>query len=167
MKKLTIAVLGILGAFALKADDSYLYWTISDNAAAEIGAESLAGYTAKIWSTQDSSYLNLYSVPDSSMSVFAVDAIGAQLAGVAASIGNSPSGSFFVELWNDGGLQGRSDTYTYQTLAQYIGTTKFTSNLPKDAFALVGGFKAVPEPSSGLMLLMGLSALALRRKKRA
>lgn len=173
MKKLTFAVLGVLSACALRAEeDSYLYWMIGSEAAAsfatEMGVSSLEGYTAKLWSTDTSGYLNLYSVPDSVQTVVtSVDAVGAQLAGVAASLGGSPGGSFFVELWNSSGLQGRSQEYTYQSLQDYIGTVKFTSKLPKNAFALVGGFRAVPEPSSGLMLLIGLSALALRRKKRA
>lgn len=172
MKKLAFAVLGVLSACALRAEDSYLYWMIGSEAAAsfatEMGVSSLEGYTAKLWSDAGNEYLNLYPVSASApaLTVTSVDAVGAQLAGVVASLGGSPSGSFFVELWNSSGLQGRSQEYTYQSLQDYIGTVKFTSSWPKNAFALVGGFRAVPEPSSGLMLLIGLSALALRRKKR-
>ena len=73
--------------------------------------------------------------------------------------------SFFVELLdeNDGLIEGwRSETMNYGDLANYIWGSS-TERLPE---ALVfKGVSSVPEPTSGLLTLLGAAALALRRKR--
>ena len=73
--------------------------------------------------------------------------------------------SFFVELQDEnenliGGW--RSETFDYENLANYIWGSS-TERLPE---ALVfKGVSGVPEPTSGLLTLLGAAALALRRKR--
>ena len=73
--------------------------------------------------------------------------------------------SFFVELLdeNDGLIGGwRSETLNYGDLANYIWGSS-SERLPE---ALVfKGVSSVPEPTSGLLTLLGAAALALRRKR--
>lgn len=73
--------------------------------------------------------------------------------------------SFFVELLVDDGNVGtvtaNSRRYSYKEVESAIGFGMSQDPHPI-SFA---GFAAVPEPSSGLMALLGLAALALRRKR--
>ena len=73
--------------------------------------------------------------------------------------------SFFVELLdeNEITIKGwQSETMRYGDLANYIWGSS-TERLPE---ALVfRGVSSVPEPTSGLLMLLGAAALALRRKR--
>ena len=57
---------------------------------------------------------------------------------------------------------------TAQTLAfqsQQNGSTTFSNVAPASGFQGAGHWSAVPEPTSGLLLLLGMAGLALRRKR--
>ena len=41
-----------------------------------------------------------------------------------------------------------------------------SSTLPTDGFVSAGQWAAVPEPTSGLLMLLGMAGLALRRKQK-
>lgn len=70
--------------------------------------------------------------------------------------------SYLIELFSDNGCIGVSQTLTYDQLAPYIGK----GGVGKDALTpWTGGAFTVPEPTSGLMLLLGTALLALRRKR--
>jgi len=75
--------------------------------------------------------------------------------------------SFYVELYDtsDKLLAVSSDTWNYTTLLNDI---KCVTDNPQNPLGygrlIVSDFKAVPEPTSGLMLLLGLAALGLKRK---
>ncbi len=93
--------------------------------------------------------------------------------GVQASISSgTPEYSFIIELGNvtdaDGWTtvaQGTSTmTYTQLAAAGYIHPS-FNMDTPESAIWTPGSFQAVPEPSGGLLTLMGVALLALRRKR--
>lgn len=78
--------------------------------------------------------------------------------------------SFFVELanYNNGAWEtvasGAKNAINYTDLQQYVATS-FQEGL---AFSQSGGYNMgqnVPEPTSGLLLLMGGAMLALRRRR--
>ncbi len=85
----------------------------------------------------------------------------------------SPEYTFIVELgnvvWDDSSQELSWTTVatgasgTYNSLSDYIHTT-FDLNPPATAVWTPHAY-AVPEPSSGLLVVMGLALLALRRKK--
>ena len=87
----------------------------------------------------------------------------------------SPEYSFIVEIgnvvWSDGGYNGSwtetlavSAATGYASLANYISQIGSTG-LPQSAVWTPSQFTAVPEPSSGVLAIMGFALLALRRRK--
>lgn len=75
--------------------------------------------------------------------------------------------SFFVELLNASGESWTQYTTSYDNLVSsgYVST----SPLSVPTAALTGGFNgaAVPEPTGGMLLLIGGALLALRRRRQA
>ena len=82
----------------------------------------------------------------------------------------SPEYSFIVELGNIDSSDNwttvaTSAAATYSSLADYIHQT-FDMNPSSMAVWTPTEFAAVPEPSSGLLVTIGLAVLALRRKRK-
>lgn len=81
----------------------------------------------------------------------------------------TPEYSFIVELGNIDSNDkwttvATSASATYSSLGDYIHET-FDLNPGQTAVWTPGSFQAVPEPSGGLLTLMGVALLALRRKR--
>ena len=82
----------------------------------------------------------------------------------------TPEYSFIVELGNINSddyswtTVAKSAAATYSSLGDYIHKT-FDLNPGQTAVWTPGSFQAVPEPSGGLLTLMGVALLALRRKR--
>ena len=168
MKKLVVSALMALTCGVLFAEDSWFYWMISDTDPitdySGNPVTDLSGYTAKV--KVDGDYMYLYYAPDAGTigdHVVATEAYGYGLDMIAAV--DSSATSFMVELWNSdcSSLEFTSETLT-GNIAQYLSSMKGMST-PAASYAF-HNFTAVPEPTSGLLLLLGVAGLALRRKNK-
>lgn len=170
MKKLMVsAMMALLGGTLFAAGDMYLYWMIAEDATvkdAQGQAVSMDGMTASIHYTDGSGaetgLLNLY---DSSYESFgteiAVD--GVQGFPVLAGVTGYENYSFFVELSSDAGVF-RSTTASYSSLASYISSMSGIDYPATGGYGF-GNFSVAPEPTSGLLLLLGVAGLMLRRRR--
>jgi len=154
IKKLSVvlAVLAMIG-FA-KADA--LYWQV-DTSADESSYKGEYSYAALYAS--DGTLLDGY-----------YEATDGKVAPALADLGNygSSSYSFYVELYNaslDSVYKGQAVSYTDLMDSGYIST----SGVLTPSVLATTGFNgaSVPEPTSGLLLLVGGALLALRRRRRA
>lgn len=161
MKKLlmSLALLGTFAAMSAKGAESYIYWMVdpTDNSLQFDSADLYAFYDGKKQeflgasaATDGKTARNLATGKDS--------LIGYNLASISA----YPEMSFLVELyygdsWVSQSTLSYADAFAmggiYEALAPAgAGTVTFTSF-------------AVPEPTSGLLMLFGLCGLALKRKR--
>lgn len=155
MKKL-IVMLFAVSAMSVMAADSYLYWMVNDNAFAWDNARLSDG----------SSYMTLYSAADGSSlgkSVGYVAATDMDI-GAYALLNGAVGSSFLVELCAGDAIVARSGSFDISALGQYITQSILA---PGSSPYAVSGFTAVPEPTSGLLMLFGLAGLALRRRRLA
>ena len=166
MKKLFVLAL-LSFAFNAMAEDYFLYWMVDDNATLD-GSSLVAGdYYAKI-KTAGGDYLSLYTGPEygsyGTEYGFNTDLNLPTFAGTWSDI---PAGttSFIVELYNS----------TDSAIGSWVGQATLSWNA--NNFATVGtgtppsyatatAFQSIPEPTSGLLLLLGVAGLALRRKNK-
>lgn len=164
---LSIVVLAL--AFAASATDQYFYWMIGEDA--KIDGNSLADnatYYAKIKADGATSYLSLYAQPEMPVSA-AFDHLTYDTSDdcpkVFANLGSSPAAKYLVELYSDLGANpiGYADLYL-TGLSDYITSGGMGTTGKAGAYE-VSAFQSVPEPTSGLLLLLGVAGLALRRRK--
>lgn len=179
MKKLILTVVCALGCSALLAEadtDSFLYWMVGDSINAmgtPVSGSDLANYKVRLIAVDQAGnkYLNLYGdlsdLETTAKSVTAADATGP--VGLYAGVGDlDPSMSIFMELLNSKDkdnvkFAGIANLGTVASLSQYIASMSGMSD-PVAAAKSVSSF-VIPEPTSGLLMLFGCAALALRRRK--
>ena len=164
MKKLVcLACAAVLG---LVASADTLYWqvdTSADNAYAPIKNQTFS--YAKLYATDGTTTTELASV--------AAEADGKTMKPALTDLGDYGSNtySFYVELLNYANGESTSvytqpyaSTYNELVSAGYVSTQAMAT---PQGFAS-GGFNgaAVPEPTSGVLLLIGGAMLALRRRRR-
>ena len=172
MKKIIVSALMALicGVLFAKDTDMYLYWMIDSGATLEDRSgqvDSFKNYGARIAysDSNGSGYLNLYEYDGATGVEFFNDATYVKGWDTLAGVGDlsNPATSFLVELFNSEGLAYKSDSVTYDALSAYISSMKGQAT-PAKTYAFTN-FMAVPEPTSGLLLLLGIAGLALKRKR--
>lgn len=168
MKKLlmSLALLGTFAAMSAKGAESYIYWMVdpTDN--------SLQFNSAELYAFYGDAKQELLGVSLANGGVTKRNlATGAQeteegdgiLTGYnLASISAYPDMSFLVELYND-------DTWVSQSTLTFDQAFKmggiYEALAPAGAGTVTFTSFAVPEPTSGLLMLFGLCGLALKRKR--
>lgn len=180
MKKLMALTVLACAAFTASAEDSFLYWMV-DVGGKEDYNFNYATIKAKDASGNTSDCLSLYG-SDSA------DPLGTKLYaanygdngnfdpgsttgyGAFAGVGGYGMGSrFLVELWTDGFTASDSANRVAFGWLSYddVKNSIFAAgNLSGASAFTVGSAMLVPEPTSGLLMLLGFAGLALRRKRK-
>jgi hypothetical protein len=158
MKKL-FATLVLLAGFAANAD--YLYWMIDTGS----GNGGAGGYTYdSINLMYGSTILQSASFDEDLGDMFSAGGYFEYSGEIIDSTGSS----FWVELVSSGNSVAKSTAYTYDQLinmgALFTGSS-MSSNVGN--VASFGGFAPVPEPTSGVLLLIGGMLLGLKRRRMA
>lgn len=181
MKK--IALFAFVVCASVAANASYLLWQVTS-----------AEYTATEWDTAkiylvpgdtyDDAHATLLSnvgyVSGSGYQNFAPEQTTVYPSGsfsYVANLGEVENGahySYYVELWNGNSKVGLSTVTTTTEIKNrpyvYSDTGDITISLANIASVTpwhAGSYGPVPEPTSGLMLLLGAAMLGLRRKNRS
>ena len=173
MKNLLLVLSVFLAASAV-ADDSWLYWMVGDTGSYTLGTDY---DTVRVRDTTGTlgtdGYLSLYydsstEIPSAYGGPMAVNNVNEDIAlmdygvGLYAQLAADPSSSSFViELWNDSSFVAQSTAISYETARAYIQS----GNSMSFANPWVGTGYAIPEPNSGLLMLIGCAMLGLRRRR--
>ena len=161
MKRLAL-ILAVFCAFSALATEQYLYWMVGGT-----GDYSGTWDSVRMKESGEDSYLTLYSGgAGTSLGTEAQAAYATSVSGLYAALGASIGSEYLVDLmWGDTAVA--TTTIGGSGLDSYLTASLLSpasSPLKVSGFAATG---AVPEPTSGLLLLLGVAALAIRRKGRA
>lgn len=164
MKRLV--AMASVGLAALVAEaDVMLYWTVTESDFS--GSDFYSEYTS------EQGYLPiLYASIDGGSAESGYTAIDAITLGSAVDtkIGDSTVDgsydSYIIRLYNANGVVAESSAYTYSSLVTSSSSWS-TDVLGMKAMTpfTATGFTPVPEPTGGLLALLGLAGLALRRRR--
>lgn len=180
MKKLVCALAAVAAIAAVAADtDTYqmLYWQVT--------ADSLKG---EGFDYSDASYAKLYATLGEGGQVFTQirpmagrpeyeDPIDSWRTGYSSDASvctpgwtsNLDGANFYVELLNESlGFIAKSETVGYADLLNglYLDVNQAGMGAPVNATGVYafGGYTAIPEPTSGVLLLVGAAVVALKRR---
>ena len=153
MKKI-IAILAVGVGLSLQAD--YLYWMVNTDS-----AEAYDPYTA-VRLTDGVNTIDEYEFA----SADALKSYQSEPGGYFTAEGTfTESQSFFVELLNGSTWKAQSGAMTYATLLAQGSIFKSGTIAPATANAASFGSYNVPEPTSGLLFVIGGMLLGLKRKR--
>ncbi len=153
MKKILFA-LTVMGALVANAD--YLYWMVGTPTT--VGGETVTAGTD--WTTA-----KFFADTDTSTALGTASYSDLDLFGYGVASGSfDPAKSYYIELYNGSDAIGKS-WFTGAQVAQYV--TGNNSIIPPGSSVLTGTafIAGVPEPTSGLLFLVGGMLLGLKRKR--
>lgn len=158
IKSFAVAAAMLLSASVVAADTSYLYWM----------TDSLSGFQGQeAWSYAKVAYGNgtgtdAYIYLNNGEQFSTTDTLGGEFMMMQVALGSvvlADSYKFALELFNStGDAVGISSWITPDASA-------FGDEIMAPGQATFGSFQ-IPEPTSGLLMLLGFGALALRRKQK-
>lgn len=165
MKKLALLIIGF-AALAARAD-LMLYWTVdlSDPEAESLNNAISSFYNGGTYS--DALYAMIKGKGSGDAALLDTIAVGSKvdtnITGWDSSFKN-----YIIEIYNSSDLVAYSDVFSYDQLVAGSATWEtdtlgMKATAPKNFGAL--GFRATPEPTSGLLILVGLAGLALKRRR--
>jgi hypothetical protein len=149
---------------ALADGDSYIYWMVKDAHYYLAPNYYIPFDYATISIDGGSTYLHMYGSNDGQGLVADMTGLSSAGAALSGAFDRNAATSFLVELWSyDSEKRVGWMNYSSASLGDYIYTT---AGAPGAASGLVVS-QVVPEPTSGVLLLLGMAGLALRRRKMA
>ena len=195
MKRVIGACIALaLGATYAASDSEFLLWMVESPDVVKDGVTmTFAGFSAlnEVNSARvavsggdlsGDTYLNIYTTADGKtwtvsdspyMEVTAAGLAGPIWSGLGAYGGESSVYSFTIELGNYDltsdawTVLARSETASYQKLRDEWSTNTSVLDVPGTIEWTGGAYTAVPEPSGGMLFLLGGMILALRRRRPA
>lgn len=187
MKKIMIMAFAVISAIAANA--ATVSWTITNVKQDDVGVSGTAYIFFVAGSTADTSWATALAGKGATAVQSAIDAAGANLSYTPNNAGTysyTTSQGYTLKTNEELGLTGNTqytayavifDTATITDESSFIVTGTRTATTYADdsssnrAFAIgsqasaTWNAVAVPEPTSGLMLLLGVAGLALRRRR--
>lgn len=167
-------------AYGLRAADGgeVIWWLVEDmdKITAEYNAVDMDVNAARVryQSGEERGYLSIYASVNNEVHLTMGDGSAASVPGeYFAALGGLPgeSYSFVVELgnwangnWTGTAMESASATYSELQKMNAVATWHDTTPVYSQPWK-PSGFTVVPEPNSGLMLLIGGALLALRRRR--
>lgn len=164
MKKLIAVALVGLTAWAVRADYSYLNWEVSSiDASINEGKFSYAQLYFVLNGTRTAVDNPVLATGVDGVSVMSGTKTDASFANLGEER-NWAGYSFLAEAFDDAGASlGISAMLAYEDIAGSISSGTAPGGAAVASFAITEA--TTPEPTSGLLLLLGVAGLALRRKR--
>ena len=173
MKTLFFAAICTLVGVAVHADA--MYWQLSDTTITGVTDSQWTMARIEIYSNGNATGTSLHYLDDADVTAMDKTETGAWFdVDMSHYSGVSPEYSFVLELVNDNAeIQAASKNHpTYsqlQTAGMIVSDSTFNSLMPVNYstynMSSLAGAVDLPEPTSGLLMLLGASLLALRRRQ--
>lgn len=169
MKKLTFCLVAALAAGFASASE--LYWQL--NEASKLDGDEELSFDNVVYATLYRSNNGLSNSSSDTGNNFALQKVAYNSDNIGETFitdqitSSDSSRYFFVELTTAGGERVAStDLVAYSALTDYIYNGGMATP-PSSPYTGFSGFTAevIPEPSSGLLVLLGMMALGLKRKR--
>ncbi|MCQ2391808.1 MAG: PEP-CTERM sorting domain-containing protein [Kiritimatiellae bacterium] len=163
-KLLMLMVVALLG---LASYGEVMYWQVGSSGT-NVADDKWTMAQIHVTGGATDTYLNIWT-NDGWVEAGALDkSAGGAYFDLTGFTSSDPAYSFVLELVNDEyEVQGTSTAFSYAQLQSQTGVVQASIDSigPLNYVSWNAGFVDIPEPTSGLMLLLGASLLALRRKQ--